>query len=335
MSDPIHAMEAEAIYVEDNKRSVMADWRLTVVAIIVSLGAGFGIGYAVAPRGGSSGAAAPAPAPVPAHSFLCDVECVKAAATLQHADRLTELGNLKYNIDVVFEAEEIRGEFCGVKHTFPAFRARLDPSAPVKLTTAQTRVDPSVVFECAAGKTYHLILNDALGGAFQAVNAYTHWVRLNIPCDGATGLADFASGEDMPQGTTEQPGWFSGKGYLFPAFPYNSWHHFNFYVYETDAPIDADGLAWFATEFPKHNQLGQGSYNLSQVTSELLNFTAAPVARTWMDVTTSYYSGVRMGALAEKIPAMKNMDFYKLICPCNDPDNAQGMDTEYVAKCKL
>ena len=66
------------------------------------------------------------------------------------------------------------------------------------------------------GKSYHLVLNDALGGTFQNVSAYTHWIKLNMACP-ASGSAHVASnGRDMTQGTAAPPSWFRCNSALPP-----------------------------------------------------------------------------------------------------------------------
>merc|ERR1719221_1344655 len=136
------------------------------------------------------------------------------------------------------------------------------------------------------------------------------------------------NGVDMNQGTQKAilpdgTVWFNGKGYLFPAFPFNSFHHFNFYIFETDAPFNATRLAEINSDFPAHNPL-QGAWNLSQIMS-WLGFSD-PVARTWMDVTTSYWSMVRMAPLVKIDPPLGKNPFITLQCPCNLYTNAQGVN---------
>ena len=107
------------------------------------------------------------------------------AAKLQGADILTSLDNMKFSMEVTYTYNADSGEACGTNVQFPAGAVTLDPSLPLKLTTINTRVEPEVTFECAPGKTYHLILNDSLGGAFQATRAYNHdnhWMKLNMVC---------------------------------------------------------------------------------------------------------------------------------------------------------
>jgi len=291
--------------------------------------------------------------------WTCDVDCVKAAALAQGADVLTGLGNLKYSMEVEFSAGADSGEACGASRRFPAFSGvRLNPAMPLRITTAQTRSEPEITFACEDGKSYHMILHDSLGGAFQSVQSYTHWMKLNMDCSG--GLARVAgNGVDMNQGTgcnctalpcacpavTLPAGlgggvWFGGAGYLYPAFPYNSFHHFNFHIFEAAAPFDAARIAAINGEFPARNQLGN-AWNLSQL-MEWLEL-GDPVARTWMDVTTSYWSMVRMAPLAALYgPGFADSSFMQLQCPCNLPENSQGVnvtgDAEkaaLVARCAL
>eukprot|EP00662_Eupelagonemidae_sp_cell21_P002873 gene2873-10104_t len=219
--------------------------------------------------------------------WACDVDCVKAAAQKQGADVLTGLGNMKYSMDVEFAAGADKGDACGFTHNFPAFSGvKLNPSMPLKITTAQTRNEPDITFECEPGKSYHMILHDSLGGAFQDQLSYTHWMKLNMNCTGAAGsrIAKVAgNGVDMNQGT-------GGVGYLYPAFPFNSFHHFNFHIFETDAAFSSDRLATINAEFPIHNPL-LGAWTLAQI-------------KQWL--------------------GFSDPTFMTLQCPCNLAYNAQG-----------
>jgi len=259
--------------------------------------------------------------------FSCNAACVATEAKLQGADVLTSLANLKYSMEVHYSAGPVSGEACGQMRHFPSHSVKLDPSGSVKLTTAHTRSEPDITFECTPGKSYNLVLNDALGGVFQNTTAYTHWLKLNMVCP-ASGLASVAgNGRDMAQGTPPVPGWFSGKGYLFPAFPYNTLHHFNFYIFERPEPFTSARLDEVDKEFPSHNHLGGTGANAPYTIDKIMSWLGfeAPVARTWMDVTTSYWSKIRMDGVARMFPAMSKMEFYQLICPCNLPKNQPGL----------
>merc|ERR1711865_30816 len=188
-----------------------------------------------------------------------------------------------------------------------------------KITTAETRMEPSIVFECEPGKIYHLLMSDALGGAFQKKLAYNHWVKLNLVCEQSGQAKVENNGRDVVQGAPAIPGWFSGKGYLRPAFPFNSLHHFGFYIYETATSFTDAEIDQIDVDFPTHNALGDPknpSYLVEEVEA-FLKFTAPPVARTWIDVTTSYYSRVHMARAAAVVPAIAEHSFYTLACPCN------------------
>ena len=94
----------------------------------------------------------PAAAPF---AFSCDARCVASAARLQGADVLTSVDALVHSIEVTFAAEADEGVGCDPNVTlrFPAYSVTLNPSLPTKLTTAETRVEPSVTFSCTSGKT--------------------------------------------------------------------------------------------------------------------------------------------------------------------------------------
>jgi len=273
-----------------------------------------------------------APPPV----FPCDFECVKEEAVRQGADVLTSLENMKFSMDVTYSAAADAGEACGANYSYPAFEGvSLNPKAQLKLTTVHTREEPRVSFECEGGKTYHLVLNDCLGGAFQSVNAYNHWVKLNIACpEGRTWTRAEDSGENMVQTTNPAiPGWFDSTGYLPPAFPYNTFHHFNFYIFETATPFDDARLTQFNTDLPANNVLGDPAnpaWTIADIMADLE--LAAPVARTWMDVTTSYWSQVRMGRVEQFVG---NMEFYQIICPCNQASSWPGLFQSGDAACNL
>jgi len=272
------------------------------------------------------------PAAVQPVAFPCDFECIKKEAKRMGADVLTPVDQLKFSMDVMFSAAADAGEACGDSHTFPAFDGlHLNPKMQLKLTTTDTRETPLVTFQCSPGKYYHLILNDSMGGAFQNVIAFTHWVHLNMLCP-AAGVANTAEagGEDITQGTGTVPGWFNGKGYLPPAFPYNAFHHFNFYIFETATAFDAARVEKFNTDLPANNQLSGGAWTIADIIDDL-GF-APPVARTWMDVVTSYWSQVRMGRIKE---AVGGLDFYELICPCQLPENWPGLGKAGKADCNV
>lgn len=272
------------------------------------------------------------PTPAPSDpTFPCDVDCVKKEAGFQGADLLTSLDSLKFSMDVQYSAAEDAGEACGDNHTFPAFEGlALNPKLQLKLTTVDTRETPSVTFECEGGKYYHLVLSDSLGGPFQIARAYTHWVRLNMfcPADQSWAMA-VDSGVDMKQGASVVPGWFEGFGYLPPAFPYNTFHHFNFFLFETDVAFDDTRLLRFNTEFPGNNVLGN-AFNIEQIMADLE--LQGPVARTWMDVTTSYWSQVRMGRIEDYV---KDQEFYQLICPCNQASSWPGLNQSGDVACNV
>jgi len=264
--------------------------------------------------------------------FHCGFECVKAEALRVGADVLTPLDNLKYDMEVVYSAAEDSGEACGEQHVFPAFKDRhLDPRSQLKLTTVDTRETPDVIFQCTKGKSYHLMLNDCLGGAFQNASAYNHWVRLNVECPTDQGWARAAdSGRDIMQGQTTIPGWFSGKGYLPPAFPYNAFHHFNFYLFETDAPFSKERVDQFDIDLPANNALGGGAWTIDQIMTNLT--LQAPVGRTWMDSATSYWSHLRMSRINDYV---ENLTFYKIICKCNEPGSWPGQNKPGAEECNL
>jgi len=278
--------------------------------------------------------------------FPCDVECMKKEATRQGANVLTSLDKLKFNIDVRYSAAEDKGTACDEVQVFPAFKdVVLNPQAQLKLTTAHTREEPDVTFECEEGKSYHLVLNDALGGVFQNSVAYTHWVKLNMGCvdppslmgtessasrrlDGKKSTKASSSGINMLQGSSAKAGWFSGVGYLPPAFPYNTFHHFNFYLFETEEAFTPERVEQFNTDFPTNNAL-RGAWTIAQLMANL-QFDA-PVARTWMDVTTSYWSDLRMG----RNENFKDSAFYLIICECNQPGSWPGLYQNGTQQCNI
>merc|ERR1711865_883288 len=218
----------------------------------------------------------------------------------QGADILTSLDNIQYSMEVVFQDDNSdSGDACGKTNLqFPPYRVAANPSIGTKITTAETRMEPSIVFECEPGKIYHLLMADALGGAFQKTRNYNHWLKLNLVCEQNGQAKVENNGRDVVQGTPNLPGWFSGKGYLPPAFPHNTLHHFGFYIYETATP-----------------------------------FTDAEVDQIDVDVKTSYFSRVRMGRAAAIVPAIAEQSFYKLACPCNLAINFPGLGNNGDREC--
>lgn len=319
----MHSMDVEVELgsgIQGRARSKSSAWAvlgyLSVAAIMVAV-AVMTIGCST-PTTTTAAPTTAAPTQAPAPVYPCDVACIKEQATIQGATALVPVTNLKYNIDVQLSAAEDSGTACGADHVFPAFKGlALNPKAQLKLTTRDTRETPTVTFECTEGKFYHLVLNDALGGAWQNSNSYFHWFKVNIACTGKGWTTTADSGTDIKQGASTIPKWFSGVGYLPPAFPYNCFHHFDFKIFETDKAFTTAELDDMNNWFPKANVLGS-AWTVAQL-MEKLSF-ADPVARTWMDVTTSYWSGVRMGRIKNIIDSSGDANFqrfFALICPCN------------------
>jgi len=273
--------------------------------------------------------------PLTGTKFSCDAACIRREVELHGADVIISADNIKYSMEVVFEGGADVGDACGKENLqFPAYRATANPSLGTKMTTAETRVEPSITFECTPGKAYHLLMSDALGGGFQSERNYNHWLKLNLWCPEGGEATVAGNGRDIAQGSPNIPGWFSGKGYLPPAFPYNTLHHFGFYIFETSLPFSDDRLDELDQEFPTHNQLSGGeAYTVKQVAA-LLGFDS-PVARTWADVTTSYYSQVRMGRLAAVYPPIADDEFYQLLCPCNLASSFPGTYGTGDQRCNL
>jgi len=261
-------------------------------------------------------------------TFSCDHECIKTEARLQGVDILTSLDNIQYSMEVVFQDDNsVSGDACGKTNLqFPPYRVAANPSIGTKITTTETRMEPSIVFECEPGKIYHLLMSDAMGGGFQNTIAYNHWLKLNLVCEQNGQAKVENNGRDVVLGAPNIPGWYSGKGYLPPGFPFNSFHHFGFYIYETATPFTDAELDQIDVDFQIHNVLGGPipAYLVEEVAA-FLKFTAPPVALTWIDVTTSYYSQVRMAKAAALSPQLAGMPFYKNICPCNLASSFPGL----------
>jgi len=262
-------------------------------------------------------------------AFPCDVECIKKEAKRMGADVMTPVDQMKFSMDVMFSAAADAGEACGDSHTFPAFDGlHLNPGLQLKLTTTDTRETPQVTFQCSPGKYYHLILNDSMGGPFQLYVGYTHWVHLNMLCP-AAGVANLAEagGEDIDQGRL--------KGYLTPSFPDNTFHHFNYYLFETAMAFDAARIEKLNTDLPAHNQLVGVKWNIQDVIGDL-GF-APPVARTWMDVTTSYWSEVNWHRPAPIGPGDAAIAeagaFVADICRCQLDENRPGLGKRGLLAC--
>jgi len=251
--------------------------------------------------------------PLLKQTFSCDVACIKDEGRREGAGIIASFANLKYSMEVVFkDASSDSGDACGKKNLqFPPYHVTANPSLGVKTTTANTRLEPSIVFECQPGKNYHLLMADNLGGPFQNKKNFNHWLKLNLVC-GQNGQAEVQNnGRDMVVNSDLQI-----KGYLPPAFPYNVEHQFGFFIYETATPFTNAELNQIDKDFVAHNPLG-GAYLVEEVASKILKFTSPPVARNWIEVTTDYWSAVRWGRVVPYYPQLAETDFYKLICPCN------------------
>jgi len=245
-------------------------------------------------------------ASVVAQQGPCDVNCVKAASAFQGADALVESTNLKYWMDIRYSAAEDAGEACGFTHQFAAVSPFfVNPSAPTKVSTAETREEPVVTFQCTAGKSYHLIMQDSLAGAIQNKVGYTHWVKLNMGCSSSTLTGTTVNdGTDINQGST--------TGYAPMAFPYAQFNHFHFVLFETDKAFSATEIASFDQYLSVANKLDGTAptmpAHMQQLGLEL------PVARSWIDVTTSFWSKVKIDRLfgGRTIPGFSDIQ-----CKCN------------------
>merc|ERR1712166_705656 len=157
-------------------------------------------------------------------TFSCDHECIKTEARLQGADVLTSLDNIQYSMEVVFQDDNSEsGDACGKTNLrFPPYRVAANPSI----------------------------------GTFQKEQSYNHWLKLNLVCEQNGQSKVQHNGRHVAQGTGDIPGWFSGgKGYLPPAFPFNTMHHFGFYIYETATPFTDAEVDQIDIDFPTHNAL--------------------------------------------------------------------------------
>jgi len=243
----------------------------------------------------------------------CDIDCVKSAAAFQGADALIASQNLKYWMDVEYKASETAGDACGMGHSFAAVSPFfVNPSAPTKVTTAETREEPVVTFQCTEGKWYHLIMHDSLNGAIDNVRGFTHWVKLNLKCNASTSTGTtVGSGTDMTQSS-------GAVGYLHPAFPYSEFNHFHFVLFETDNAFGAKQLADFNAHMMANNVLGGHAPSIP-LHMEQLGLKHLPVARSWIDVTTSFFSKVGIDRLLP--PGLVVEGFSDVQCKCNTYGN--------------
>jgi len=269
-------------------------------------------------------------APV-ATKFSCDAACIRREIQLHGADIIISADNVKYSMEVLFEGGPASGDACGKENLqFPAYSVAANPSIGTKMTTAETRSEPSITFECTPGKAYHLLMADALGGAFQKERSYNHWLKLNLNCPMGGEATVAGNGRDIAQG---QP---TIKGYLPPGFPYHHFGHFGFYIFETSVPFSDDSLDEFDQSFPQANQLqakDNPAYTVTQV-ADLLGFDSPPVAWTWADVTTSYYSPVSVAGVAADSPFRDTL-FYQLQCPCQLASSFPGLENNGDERCNL
>merc|ERR1740124_659696 len=278
-------------------------------------------------------------APVTTPQGPCDVNCVKSAAASQGANALISSDNLKYWMDVEYKASETAGTACGMKHSFAAVSPFfVNPLAPTKVTTAETREEPVVTFQCTEGKSYHLIMQDSLNGAIDNERGYTHWVKLNLDCNASTLTGTtVGNGIDMTQGL--RPG---GIGYLPPGFPYSHFNHFHFVLFETNKPFEKFQLDDFNEYMAAKNVLGGGAPTIP-VHMEQLGLKKLPVARSWIDVATSFYSKLQQNRVLP--PGFVIPGFSDIQCPCNTygnegdkqcalgPRNVAGFEGNIQKKC--
>merc|ERR1740124_342159 len=276
-------------------------------------------------------------APVTTPQGPCDVNCVKSAAASQGANALISSDNLKYWMDVEYKASETAGAACGMKHSFAAVSPFfVNPSAPTKVTTAETREEPVVTFQCTEGKSYHLIMQDSLNGAIDNERGYTHWVKLNLACDASTLIGTtVGNGVDMTQSSV-----FGSVGYLPPGFPFSQFNHFHFVLFETNKPFEKFQLDDFNEYMAAKNDLKGGPTIPAHM--EQLGLTNLPVARSWIDVTTSFFGKLQLN---RNLPGLVLEGFSDIQCKCNTygnegdkqcvlvPRNVAGFEVSVQKKC--
>ena len=166
-------------------------------------------------------------------SCMFPTSAVKKAA-LEHGVAYAPLGpdgdkfglkDLETTVTAVFDVSDtMTVHACGRQRILAApGETQIDaiPAAST-ITTGQTRVMPTVKWSCKPEKLYSMVMYDAFNGPVTNMSfGYTHWIKINIPCDSATTLATSTGGVT-----------FGEINYFYPDNFEAAPHNYGFYILE-------------------------------------------------------------------------------------------------------
>lgn len=188
------------------------------------------------------------------------------------------LNDIETTVTAVFNVNESATvQACGRQHVLGSGRAYMaaTPSA-LPITTDQTRVMPTVQWNCKPGKNYTMVMHDAFTRPITNMTfGYTHWIKINIPCDSATATASSAGGITFGDAEYFQPDNFELKP-----------HHYGFYILEQRGTTPITPTLVDISRFARA-KLSNG-ISLRQFMEWVSD--KGPIARTWADVGVSAWS---------------------------------------------
>lgn len=229
------------------------------------------------------------------------IEAVKTAA-LQQGVAYAPLGpdgdnfglkDLESTVTAVFEVNDtMTVKACGRRHLLAASGQTImksPPSTTSTITTDQTRVMPTVEWNCQQNKLYSMIMYDAF--ALPITNTsfgFTHWIKINIPCDPNTATA--ASTEGVTFGKV---GYFQPDN--FGLHPNN----YGFYILE-----QRQALAPTQAELARYDR---ARLNNGVALRQFMEWVSdkGPIARTWARIKVSVWSAFALETAG--------LDFYSAI----------------------
>lgn len=189
------------------------------------------------------------------------------------------LNDIEATATAVFDVQDSATvHACGRQHLLAASgqtRMAATPSA-LPITTEQTRVKPTVQWSCKPGKKYSMVMYDAFTRPITNTSfGYTHWIKINIPCDSATATASSAGGITFGDIKYFQPDNFDFKP-----------HNYGFYILEQRGSTPITPTLVDVSRFARE-KLSNG-ISLRQFMEWVSD--KGPIARTWADVKVSVWS---------------------------------------------
>lgn len=215
------------------------------------------------------------------------IEAVKKAA-LEHGVAYAPLGphgdtfglrDLETTVTAVFDVNEtVAVHACGKQRVLGASgktQMAAIPSAST-ITTEQTRAMPTVKWNCKPEKLYSMVMYDAFNGPITNMSfGYTHWIKINIPCDSATTLATSTGGVTFGEINYFHPDNFGAEP-----------HNYGFYILEQRGATAITPTQTELERFDRANiRNGESLRRFIEWVSD-----KGPIARTWAGISVSAWS---------------------------------------------